>query len=60
MKVHWRKARVHGNDNFSLAELLGWYISCRRCHLYLLELIIGDSFLMILLLGFVIDSASCD
>lgn len=36
------------SDSFSLAELLGYLMSCRRCnvHLFLLGSVIGDSFLL--------------
>ena len=57
------KVRVWGNDGFSLAELLGYWISCRRhnVHLFLLGPVIDGSFLLvILLLGSVIDNASCN
>lgn len=62
MKVHWRKEGVQGDDGFSLAELLGWSISCRKCevHRFLLGPIIDPSFLLrILLWGSVIDNFSC-
>lgn len=34
-KFHWRKATVRDNGSFSLAELQGWLISCRRCRVHL-------------------------
>ena len=34
MKVNWRKVKVQGNDGFSLVELPGQWISCRRCNVH--------------------------
>lgn len=31
-KTHWRKTKGRGVKGFSLAELLGWSIPCRRCN----------------------------
>lgn len=49
IKVHWRKTRgVQVDDSWSLAEVQGWTISCRRgnVHLSLLAPVVDDSFLL--------------
>lgn len=57
-KVCWRKARAQVDDGFSSAELLGPWVSRRRCSLHP-SLIVDDSFLLIiLLLGSITDSSS--
>lgn len=35
MEVHCRKAGLQDDDGFSLLELQGWSISCRRCNVHL-------------------------
>ena len=57
------KAHVQDDDSFSLAKLLVQSVSYRRgnVHLSLLVSVIDDSFLlMILLLGSIMDSSSCN
>lgn len=57
------KAHVQDDDSFSLAKLLVQSVSYRRgnVHLSLLVSVTDDSFLlMILLLGSIMDSSSCN
>lgn len=58
-QVHWRKATVQGDEGFSWAELLGWWISCRRSNVNLFSLGPGIDhyFLLTVLLGSVIDNS---
>lgn len=61
MKAHRRKARVKGDNGFLLAELQGWFISCKRYngHHSLLGPVTDDFFLLtILLFKSVIDNSS--
>ena len=62
MKDHWRKGRIKGDGGFSLVELPGEVISCRRCNvrLFLLGPVTDYSLLFIPLPGTVINNSFCD
>lgn len=62
-KSSGEKQEFKSDDGFSLAELLRYWISCRKCNvsLSLLGSVMNASFLLkILLLGFVTDKSSWD